>query len=380
MRVLVTSVPGFGHFGPMVPVARALAAAGHGVAVATSADFHPVVAGAGLQAMAAGLSEEAVVARRRELWPETEGRPPREWAVRMFARIAAPAMLADLDAIVAGWRPALVVHDEGELAGPVAAAAAGVPWVTHGWGSPLRRPGELASLADDVDDLWTSHGLVAPAAGGLYEHAVIDPSPPALAGDAARVPHRMPVRFEPFRHGAGRANVPGGTDRPLAYVSFGTVPMYAAAPPLVERVTSVLVDEGFDVLLTAPEAPPGTHTSRVRVEPFVSLPAVLPRCSLVVCHGGAGTTLAALASGLPVLLLPRGAPSQARMAEACRRAGAAEVVEEGDDGRAALVAAVRRLATDPRYQAAARSIAAEIAAMPAAPSVVPALEALAGRA
>jgi UDP:flavonoid glycosyltransferase YjiC (YdhE family) len=156
--------------------------------------------------------------------------------------------------------------------------------------------------------------------------------------------------------------------------------MYAAAPPLVERVTSVLVDEGFDVLLTAPEAPPGTHTSRVRVEPFVSLPAVLPRCSLVVCHGGAGTTLAALASGLPVLLLPRGAPSQARMAEACRRAGAAEVVEEGDDGRAALVAAVRRLATDPRYQAAARSIAAEIAAMPAAPSVVPALEALAGRA
>src|SRR5207248_8158976 len=40
-----------------------------------------------------------------------------------------------------------------------------------------------------------------------------------------------------------------------------------------------------------------------RVERFVSLPDVLPVCALVVCHRGAGTTLAALAHAVPVVVL-----------------------------------------------------------------------------
>jgi glycosyltransferase len=80
-----------------------------------------------------------------------------------------------------------------------------------------------------------------------------------------------------------------------------------------------------------------------------------------------------------VLLLPLGAPSQTRMAEACDRAGVAHVVEPDDVTPSALVAAVRSLMGDASYRAGARAIAAEIAALPAAASLVPALEALAAR-
>ena len=49
MRVLFTCVASYGHFHPLVPFARALAGAGHEVAVATRAAFAPAVAHAGFR-------------------------------------------------------------------------------------------------------------------------------------------------------------------------------------------------------------------------------------------------------------------------------------------------------------------------------------------
>ena len=50
---------------------------------------------------------------------------------KLFGAVSAPAALADLLPLVRSWRPALVVHDAAELAAPIAAAAIGVPHVTH---------------------------------------------------------------------------------------------------------------------------------------------------------------------------------------------------------------------------------------------------------
>ena len=43
------------------------------------------------------------------------------------------------------------------------------------------------------------------------------------------------------------------------------------------------------------------------VERFVPQAEVLPHCSVVVSHGGSGTTYGALAHGLPLLMLPHAA-------------------------------------------------------------------------
>lgn len=45
----------------------------------------------------------------------------------------------------------------------------------------------------------------------------------------------------------------------------------------------------------------------MRVERHVPLADVLPRCAAVVTHGGSGTVVAALAAGVPCVVLPMGA-------------------------------------------------------------------------
>jgi hypothetical protein len=72
------------------------------------------------------------------------------------------------------------VHEEGEYAAPVAAARAGVPWVTHGWGSPLQSARELAEIEDLTSAVWKSCGRDVRAAAGLYAHALVNPCPPML--------------------------------------------------------------------------------------------------------------------------------------------------------------------------------------------------------
>ena len=51
MRALFSCIPSEGHFRPLLPLARALAAAGHHVAFATAVDWHPRVAAEGFEAL-----------------------------------------------------------------------------------------------------------------------------------------------------------------------------------------------------------------------------------------------------------------------------------------------------------------------------------------
>ena len=109
------------------------------------------------------------------------------------------------------------------------------------------------------------------------------------------------------------------------------------------------------------------------------LSAVLPRCDAVLCHAGTGTTLAALAAGLPLVLVPQGA-DQFDNARACQRAGAARVLLPDQVTPAAVGEAVSTvLRQDSSERAAALLLATEIAAMPSAAEVAGALTSIAAR-
>jgi UDP:flavonoid glycosyltransferase YjiC (YdhE family) len=112
------------------------------------------------------------------------------------------------------------------------------------------------------------------------------------------------------------------------------------------------------------DLPPNVH-----VERWLPLAPLLPRCDLVICHGGTGTTLAALAAGLPLVLVPQGA-DQFDNARACSRAGAAFVLAP-DQVSAGTVrdAALTALADGSTVREGARGLATEIAAMPSAEQV-----------
>ncbi len=113
--------------------------------------------------------------------------------------------------------------------------------------------------------------------------------------------------------------------------------------------------------------------AHVRVERFVPQAQVLPSCAAVLTHGGSGTTLGALAHGVPLLLVPQGA-DQFDNAARCERVGAAIVLPPDELTADAVRAGLRRLLAEPSFGRAAGRVAAEIAAMPTAAEAAVAVE------
>lgn len=381
MRVLLTAGPSIGHITPMLGVSAALRDAGHEVRLATHPSQHDLIRHAGLDVVEAGMSEAEMIAERLRRWPDTAPQPPSAWAVRMFTHILAPTVIRDLTALVDAWRPHLLIHEEGEYAGPVIAATAGIPCVTHGWGSPLRSSTDLSALAADAAPLWEAAGVEMPSAAGLYRDGLINPCPSFLQVDppGADVSWRVRPSLVDGAHHEDAAMRNIGRGRPLAYVGFGTVAHFADAPEEIHAAVNALVARGVDVVVTTTDdllrrALLERHHDRLQVLPFVSLPKLLPRCRLVVCHGGTGTVLAALTAGVPLVVVHRGAPSQLRMADACARAGVARRATPSD-----IDVVVSAVLDDAVMVRRCRDAAKHLAGMPEPAELVPALEKAAGR-
>ena len=100
---------------------------------------------------------------------------------------------------------------------------------------------------------------------------------------------------------------------------------------------------------------------------------MLPACSAVVAHAGSGSTLAALAHGLPLVLVPQGA-DQFENAARVEAAGAGVVVMPDGLSSESVRAALRLVPGEPSFAAAAQKVAAEIAAMPGPGDVAIAVE------
>ena len=87
---------------------------------------------------------------------------------------------------------------------------------------------------------------------------------------------------------------------------------------------------------------------------------VLPYCSAVVTHGGHGTVIKALGAGVPLVIAPLGREQPDNAARVVH-AGAGLRVRK-NASIAALQEAIGRVLDDHRYQAAARHMAAILAA------------------
>lgn len=389
MRVLCTCVPGFGHFHPMVPLGQALASAGHEVAFATAERFcRRVVEPAGFTAFAAGLSP--IVAHERTLerfeQPGADAGEIEVWrfGARMFAGVAAPAKVADLVAAASEWAADLVVHDMTDFAAPVAAAHRGIPWAGHSFGA--LQPRQFWDLAGElVAPTWARWGVEPGPHGGMFRHLYLDVCPPSFQADEiAEITVARPLRPVAFDN-PGRAPLPPWVaelaSRPTVYVTLGTVVNHT--PDVLERVVEGLADGPWNVIVTVgPDRDPselGDLAANVHVERYLPQSLLLERCQLVVCHAGSGTTLAALARGLPLLLLPQDA-NQFWNADRAEALGAGHTIRPDALTPDAVRRAVVRLLDEPRWRERAGAVASEIAAMPGPVEAVTVLEGLAEQA
>jgi UDP:flavonoid glycosyltransferase YjiC (YdhE family) len=368
MRILFTAQPGQGHLLPLVPAAGALLAAGHEVLVATSASAVPTVAAHGLPAVAAGI--DWTMAEMAHAFPHVArvpGAAGKELLLRdVFCGQTARATATDLIRLAATWRPDLVVREIWEFGGGLAAAHLGVPSVVHGIGTWANAAEVLTAGHDELQLAWKELGHHGSVDEWVHGRRYLDPCPPLLQTEGVPAPAapRLPVRPVELQSTAGD---PDGS----VLVTLGTV--MHRNPGVLEMLLEGVGALGRPVVATTgPGREPeelGPQPPGVSVRQHVDLNAELSRSAVVVCHGGWGTVIAALAHGSPLVIVPLGADN-AMNAAACERAGVGVSVPRGPLLGASIAGAVRRVLDEPGWRQAAQRAQQAIAVMPAPAAVL----------
>jgi UDP:flavonoid glycosyltransferase YjiC (YdhE family) len=191
----------------------------------------------------------------------------------------------------------------------------------------------------------------------------------------------VPADTTVYRHEDPEGPLPAGvpaararTGRPKVYATLGSVAgTMDFARPAFGAMLAGLGHLDADVLFTIgrlDRASLGPVPANVHVESFVPQQVAMA-CDAVVCHGGAGTTMAALTRGLPTVVVPLFA-DQAHNAARVAATGAGLVVDPREMATM-LAPAVEQVLTDRSFAATARSIAFDLAALPSAADVLAAL-------
>jgi UDP:flavonoid glycosyltransferase YjiC (YdhE family) len=363
MRILFSCMPWEGHFRPLLPLAHALSSRGHEVAFASAAAWAPRVEDEGLQLLEAGMSRDEGVALFAPFRKQIFELPPEERRTlqfsMLFARFHAPAKLPELISVASSWQADAIVYDSCDLAGPIAAAALELPSVNHSFGAMI--PLAVLKAAEPyLEPLWRGHGLEPVPYAGAFQGLFVDLAPPSFAWEQ---PQGKRVRLRPVPDAVGSPPAwIGELEPPLVYVTMGTV---SNDPELFRPLLEGLDGHGSALVTVGRDVDParlGPLPPRVRVERFVPQGHVLPHAAAVVSHGGSGTTLGALAYGLPLVLVPQAADQFDNAARAAK-AGAAVVLRPGEVTPDAVRAALGRVLGDPALARGAAAIAAEIEQM-----------------
>ncbi len=372
MRALLgCSLGGRGHLAPLIAVATTLQALGHEAVALVPPSLADAAGEAGIAFRVGGEPGRHVV---DATWDRVRTGPPEDVVGlidrELFANHCTRAMLGPALQACADWQPDIVVREPCEYATALAAHRAGVPQLQVGISQAAL---EHAVLED-----------VAPVLAGFEEGLV-----PAIK--ASPYLSSFPARLDPSPWPDTRrfrVNPPApqplpdwwpGDQRPLIYVTFGTVLGHLSEAREVYRSALEAVSEvPARILMTVgPSIDPaalGPVAANTHIEQWVPQHDAFAQARLVVCHGGSGTTFGALAAGLPLVLCPLFAdqranadlidqaglgvvhhPVQARMGGVARL-GAADVAPL----RAAIVGQLHNSV----HRAAARQLAADIARAP----------------
>lgn len=379
------------HMYCLVPVGWALQAAGHEVRVASHPSMAQAISSAGLAAVPLGEDLDFATEfgpRMGKVGQLDDGGQPEakpdgtlEPAITADGGVVrfAAALVGDLVGFGRTYRPDLLIWEPFNLAAAVAAAALGVPGVLQLWG-----PDSSVTLRLDqqtvVGPLAARFGLGA-AEVSLTGTLMLDPVPPPM-----QVPlsgPSEPVRFVPYN---GTAVLPGWLRRPAlrprVCVTAGTMMAGAGFAGRMDLTGIIRAVAELDVEVVvavdpAQQAGLGQLPDNVRVaDAPLALRLVLPGCAALVQQGGAGTTMTALAYGVPQLILPQVSDQHFNGERlAATGAGTWLAPEQASPGQVRDL--VGELAGDGHWRERAALMSERVRQMPAPAAMVPVLTRLA---
>ncbi|MDQ4004531.1 MAG: glycosyltransferase [Actinomycetota bacterium] len=335
-RYLVYTSPARGHLYPIVPTLEELRRRGHEVVVRTLASEVELLRDLGFKA---APIDPAIERKEHADWQARTPIGALQAALHTFferARHDGP----DLRRAIEEERPDALLIDINTWGAMAAAETTGMPWATwcpyflpvpsrdappFGLGLPPAR-GLLGRLRDRLLSpvILATYNRLAPELDAVRAELG---APPVRRIERAtnRAPLLLYLTSEPFEYprsdwppsvrvvGPGIWDPPAKSPawleeikRPLVLVTCSTE--FQNDGKLVRMALKALAGEDVEVMVTTAGVDLASFTPppNARVERFVPHRPVLERAACVVCHGGMGITQKALASGVPVCVVPFG--------------------------------------------------------------------------
>lgn len=414
MRVLLTSFAHHTHYYGLVPLAWALRAAGHEVRVASQPALVEAITASGLPAVSVGtdhLIHEYRVRMSGEPRPNhpaiafDEARAePLDWDHALgIEAILTPyfyllanndTMVDDLVGFARSWQPDLVLWEPTTYAGAIAAQVTGAAHARVLWGPDVTGSARRKFVAlrdqqppehrEDPTAEWLSWSLARYGTHSFDEELVtgqwtVDPTPPSLRLDTG-LP-TVGMRYVPYN---GTSIVPDWLreppERPRVCLTLGVSAREVLGGDGVSQgdLLEALADLDIELVATldsSQRAEIRTYPKHTRFVDFVPMHALLPSCSAIIHHGGAGTYATAVVNAVPQVMLAElwDAPVKAR---AVQEQGAGFFLTPAGLTPQAVRDAVVRILEDPAIPAAARRLRQETCADPTPAGLVPELERL----
>ena len=369
IRMLFCSIAGLGSLHPLIALAREARAAGHDVAIATTDLQGSMIERLGFQFFPAGPNPRAEMLRRH---PDVPVPPVDEEGLRrviqfMFGGVLVELMLPGLLDACRSWRPDIVVRGHIALAPVIAAEELGIPYATIEEASS----GELneAMFTEPVARWRSERGLPPdPQLASIRRYLWLVPFPPSLRHEEASFGPTA-RRIQPLTFNESQESpppewldaLPAG---PVVHASLGT---FARRPELLRIIVQGLADESFTTVV-ATGTPTmaetlGTLPPNVIAVPFVPHSLLLPRCNAFITHAGAGSLIAGIMNGLPMVFIPLFG-DQPPNAECAAAAGTGIMLDAAKLSAQLVRDATRAVLGDPRFRDSVRRVQDEANALP----------------
>jgi UDP:flavonoid glycosyltransferase YjiC (YdhE family) len=376
LRLLLGAFGDPGHAFPMLALGAELAGRGHEVTLQTWAKWADHVHAAGMRFAPA---------------PEYHVFPTRERPLKPYAAVVKAAR--EIEPVVREARPHAVVADILTLAPALAAERAGVPVGTliphvypvggpgfppYSFGArlPRTRAGRAlwrafwgpmtAGLARGRDELNETRARLGLAPVDRF-HGGISPDL-ALVGTFPQLEYPRP--WPAHTHVVG----PLMWEPPAEDVELpeGEGPVVLVAPSTSQDSEQRLLRAALEGLADLPVRVLGTWNRRppprplaapanARLVEWVSYSRTMPRCDVVICHGGHGTVMRALSSGCAVVVCPAAGDMNENAARVDWAGVGVRLPRRWATPRAVALA-VRRLLAEPERRSRARELAAWVQA------------------
>jgi UDP:flavonoid glycosyltransferase YjiC (YdhE family) len=385
-RFLFSSGAGYGHFHPLVPLARALQGAGHEVAFAAREHMRSRVEAVGFDFFPAG-SERTGDPEYQRVRAELDAMPlsleSELYAYpRLFAGIGTRMMVEGLVEVAREWKPDMFIREAGAYGAVIAAEHLGLPHATVAVAASLKGMAIFErEVAEQLDPIRWAWGLEPdPGLAALNRYLLLTYSPPSVStqdigwrgmlGDISPTTHY--VRAD-FFDATGDERLPDWMEalpaQPTVYVTLGTE--VNTEPELYPRVMRTIIeglrDMKINLIVTLGRdkdpAEFGPQPANVHIERYIPQSLLLRRCELMVMHGGSNSLLQALDSGIPMVVVPLIA-DQFFNAHVAHGLGLGPVVQREQLAPESIRAAVEEALDNPSYKQNVERLQAEMHALP----------------